>query len=270
MLFSSQTMMDSYTTAMTRIETNKKVGIVFDNSVDGVTLSSIMIDDLEKKGFEVVDPGRFPVGTTDYSGIINAFREADCEIVTVNLVDPDFATMWKQFNQQGYIPKVLNTGKAVHYTAGVETLGQDAAGNYLGDGVITDTFWEPYYPFINTLNGQTAAEMNKDFEDATPGYFADTTLGEDWATFEVLNYLFTTAGTLDKETLRDTLAATDIPTSIGQVKFADNHVFQFPLVTCQWHRTEDGKWIRNIVANDDFPDIPLSDTPIFPLPGYTN
>ena len=266
LLFSSQTMMDSYTTAMTKIDTNMKVGLVFDNSVDGVTLSEIMIADLEAKGFTIIDPGRFPQGTTDFTALISTFKEEGCDIITANLVDPDFATMWKQFYQQGYIPKVMNIAKSVHFTSGVEALGTEN-GNDLGNGLITDSFWEAYYPFTCSLTEQTAAEMNADFEAATPGDFADTTLGQDWAVFEIIYDVYTRAGTVDKAAVKDALAATDLAGSLGQMKFADNHVFLFPIVTCQWEKTSDGTWVRNIVANDDFPDIPLSSEPIFAIPG---
>lgn len=264
-LFSADTMMNSYTTAMTKIDSNKKVGIVFDNSVDGVTLSVIMVEYLEKKGFTVVDPGRFPQGTTDYTTLISKFKEEGCDIVTANLVDPDFATMWKQFFQQDYIPKLMNVAKAVHFTAGVQALG-NVNGVDIGHGVITDSFWEPYYPFTNSLTGQSAAQMNKEFEDETGG-FADTTLGSDWAAFEIIYDVYTRAQTLDKATVRDAIGATNLTGSLGQMKFADNRVFLFPIVTCQWEKTQDGRWIRNIIANDDFTNVPLSDKPIFLIPG---
>ena len=264
-LFSAETMMDSYTTAMTRLDTNGKVGLVYDNSIDGITLSPIMTEFLERKGFTVVDPGRFPQNTTDYTTLINTFKNEGVEIITANLTDPDFATMWRQFHQQGFIPKMMNIAKAAHFTEGLSALG-GIGGIELGRGCITDTFWEPFYPFTSSLSGLSAFETNRIYEEAM-GVPANNTLGLDWAAFEIFYDVLTRAQTLDKEGILKALGQTNTTGSMGPVKFGENNLYQFPIVTVQWDVDSSGNWSRNIIANDRHPEIPLSNIPVFPIPG---
>ena len=65
----------------------------------------------DKQGYTLVDPGRYPTGTDDFSAQINQFKKAGVEIVTGVPIPPDFTTFWKQAQQQGFKPKVVVGGQ---------------------------------------------------------------------------------------------------------------------------------------------------------------
>ena len=51
---------------------------------------------LAEAGFTLVDPRRYQPVNDDFSSYIVAFKGASCQIVTGNMIPPDFATFWAQ------------------------------------------------------------------------------------------------------------------------------------------------------------------------------
>jgi branched-chain amino acid transport system substrate-binding protein len=83
----------------------------------------------EKLGYKLTDPGRYQNLTDNFSAQINAFKNANCEIITGVVLPPDFTTFWKQALQQGFKPKVASVGKAILFPVALQALGKD--GNNL-------------------------------------------------------------------------------------------------------------------------------------------
>ena len=65
----------------------------------------------------------------DFTSQIAAFKAAGAEIVTGNMIPPDFATFWSQAAQQGFKPKIVTIGKALLFPSVINSLG--ARGNGL-------------------------------------------------------------------------------------------------------------------------------------------
>ncbi len=68
-----------------QVETNKKVGGLFPNDGDGNAWGDKVVGFppvLEKLGYTLTDPGRFQNLSDDFSAQINAFKQANAEIVT--------------------------------------------------------------------------------------------------------------------------------------------------------------------------------------------
>jgi len=259
-VFSCEKMMESYIDVWDTAETNKKIGFVYDNTVDGVLFSALNKEKAEARGYTIVDPGRFPAGTKDYTAIISQFKKEGVDIVAANMITPDFAVLWKQFHQQGFIPKIFNIGKAMHFSTDVEALGGD-----LGVGLLSEDMWSGTYPYVSALTGQTAAELTADWEEAS-GKPADCTLGYDWSTFEVINDVYTRAQTVDKEKVRQALAETDLETSYGHMKYDERNISEVPVVVSQWKKGDKFPWEKNVLSNRKFPEIPISDEKLFFLP----
>jgi len=260
-LFDLRTMMTSYVDAWDTAETNKKIGFIYDNGVDGVVFSALNREIAEARGYTIIDPGRFPAGTKDYTAIISQFKAEGVDIVAANMITPDFGVLWNQFHQQGFIPKIMNIGKAMHFTADVAALGED-----MGVGLLSEDMWAATYPYKSALTGQTAAELTADWEEYS-GKPADCTLGYDWSTFEVINDVFTRAKTLDKEKVRQALAETDLDTAYGRIKYDERNISVVPVVTSQWKKGTKFPYEKNIVSNTNFPEIPLSEEKLFFIPG---
>ena len=77
--------------------TSKNIAGLFPNDADGNAWGDPELGlpkPLLERGYTVIDPGRYQVMNNDFSSQIAAFKEAGCEIVTGNMIPPDFATFW--------------------------------------------------------------------------------------------------------------------------------------------------------------------------------
>jgi branched-chain amino acid transport system substrate-binding protein len=253
-------MVDSYIDAFDTVKTNKKVGFIFDNQVDGILLSKMVGDKASARGYTIVDPGRFPMGTKDYTTIISQFKQAGVDIVIANEITPDFALTWRQFHQQGFIPKIFVIGKGLHFRDAAEALGDD-----LGNGLLSEDMWDPHFNYKSSLTGQTAAQLSAGWEKT--GKFADLTIGYDMSTFEVLADVLRRAKSVDREKVRVAFTQTNLNTIFGLIKYNDQNLVDTPVVVAQWVRTKNGGWDKRVIANGGFPGIPLAKEKLFFLPG---
>jgi branched-chain amino acid transport system substrate-binding protein len=93
--------------------TNKVVGGLFPNDADGNAWGDSKLGlppALANAGYKLLDPGRYQVMNNDFTSQISAFKAAGAEIVTGNMIPPDFATFWSQAAQQGFKPKIVTIG----------------------------------------------------------------------------------------------------------------------------------------------------------------
>lgn len=258
-----KTLTDANIDVLDEQETNKKVGIVFSNSIEGIAMSKDMAAALKARGYEVVDPGRFPVNTKDYTSLISKYKQENCDIILGNMMAPDFAVMIKQFHQQGYVPKMLVMGQAVLFASSVEALGE------LGNGVISEVWWSDLHPFKSSITGLTSAQLCESFSKET-GKQPTPSVGYKHANIEILVDVLKRAQTLDRDKIREAIAATDMDTIVGHVKFNDQHYAETNVVMGQWVKGKNWPWEQTIISNKRGTEIPLSKEPVlFPMPGST-
>src|SRR5215813_367539 len=103
-----------------QLETNRIVGGVFANDADANAWGEALPPELRKNGFRFFDPGRFQTLTDNFSAHISAFKSAGADIITGNMIPPDFTTFWTQARQQGLKPRIATVGKALLFPASVE------------------------------------------------------------------------------------------------------------------------------------------------------
>lgn len=227
LMFNYDFFLDEYFNGFDRLETNKKIGLILDSGVDGVGMADIMAQKAPTRGYTIVDPGRFPQGTTDYTSIISKLQSEGCDILVASLITPELVTMWNQCQQLGYKPKIAVLSKGMHLSADVKALGPTAAGNCI------ETQWSPEFPFTSSLLGMTAKELSDDFVTNVK-QAPDVTIGWDYSLFDVISDVLTRAQTLDKETIRQTFGSTDLNCIYGHITFGENHVGHTPIVFGQW------------------------------------
>ncbi len=235
----------------------QKVGGLFPNDADGNAWGHPELGlptPLSAAGYDLIDPGRYQPLSDDFSNYIAAFKEAGCEIVTGNMIPPDFATFWAQAAQQGFNPKVATIGKALLFPSVIESLGER------GDGLSSEVWWSPNHPFASSLTGASA-------KDLAMGYTAES--GRPWtqpigfkhALFEVVADVVRRAEDLeDPEAITAAIAATNVDTIVGPVNWANgpiNNVTKTPLVAGQWQKSGDAFELQ-IVANSNAPEIPVT------------
>ena len=106
--------------------TNKVVGGLFPNDADGNAWGDPqrgLPPALAQAGYKLTDPGRYQLMNNDFTSQISAFKAAGAEIVTGNMIPPEFATFWSQAAQQGFRPKIVTIGKALLFPSVIESLG---------------------------------------------------------------------------------------------------------------------------------------------------
>ena len=235
----------------------KTVGGLFPNDADGNAWGDAergLPKPLADAGYALTDPGRYQPLSDDFSNQIAAFKSAGCEIVTGNMIPPDFGTFWSQSAQQGFAPKVVTIGKALLFPSVIESLGER------GDGLSTEVWWSPSHPFASSLTSATAEELAEGYVQASGRPWTQP-IGFKHALFEVVADVIKRADDLeDPAAIIAAIAATDLNTIVGAVNWANgpiDNVTKTPLVGGQWQREGDGFDLK-IVANSAAPDIPLS------------
>ena len=258
-MFSVEDMMASYADALDKLDTNKKVGFLFDSEVDGVTFSAALEKELKARGYEIVDPGRFPMSTTDYTSIITQFKDAGCDIVAGNQILPNFTTAWQQFHQLGYVPKAMIIGKAIAYGSDVAALGND-----IGNGLLTEIHWDRSYPYTSTLLGLTAEELAQKWESEFNSQYTGTSMGYNLALFEVLDIALSNCKDLEPATIRQAISEVSYDGIYGHLDAQGTHVFKVPLVTGQWVQSDTWDYEAVIVGNGNYPEVETVDPIIIP------
>jgi len=257
LLFNYEYFIDEYFNGFDRLETNRKIGLVLDSNVDGVGMAEIMAKKAVDRKYEIVDPGRFPQGTNDYSAIIDEIQGAGCDILVASLLTPELATLWNQCQQLGYKPKIAILSKGMHFSADVLALGKTA------ENICIETQWSPEFPYTSSLLGMTAKDLSEDFEENVK-QSPDLTLGWDYAIFDVISDVLSRAQSLDKEALREAFAKTDLDCIYGHVSFAENHVGHVPIVFGQWVADDTWGYRKALIAAGHVPEVTITE-PLLPL-----
>lgn len=235
----------------------KTVGGLFPNDADGNAWGHPELGlpkPLAAEGYNLIDPGRYQPLSDDFSNYIAAFKDAGCEIVTGNMIPPDFATFWSQAAQQGFNPKVVTIGKALLFPSVIESLGER------GDGLSSEVWWSPNHPFASSLDGSSAKDLAEGYTAASNRPWTQP-IGFKHALFEVVADVARRADDLeDPEAIVAAIQGTNLGTIVGNVNWANgpiNNVTKTPLVAGQWQKDGDAFDLK-IVANSAASDIPLT------------
>ncbi len=175
--FSAVNMAEAYYDAWDQVPTNKVVGALWPNDNDGLAFSKIFTGMAEKRGYRIVDPGRFDLPSGNYSAQIAAFKSAGAEIVAGVLPPPEFTAFMSAAAQQSLKPKVISMAKATEFPAAIAPLGPRA------EGLSVEVWWSPTSPFKSGLTGVSSQELSDAYEKAT-GKQTSMTLGFRHALFE--------------------------------------------------------------------------------------
>ncbi|HUN91751.1 MAG TPA: ABC transporter substrate-binding protein [Burkholderiaceae bacterium] len=250
----------NYTNGWKSVATNRKVGGLFPNDGDGNAWGDKELGfpkPLASMGFTLTDPGRFQSGTQDFSAQIAAFKKDNVEIVTGVVIPPDAKTFLTQARQQGFKPKVITLGKALLFPGAIEALGD------LGYGLSTEVWWSPSHPYASSLTKQSAKALADAYESGAGKQWTQP-IGFAHALFEIAADVLKRSRSLAPKDVRDAVAATDLATVVGPVKWGGNgpfrNVSKTPLVLGQWDKGRKYKVELTIVNNEAAKNIPTGGT----------
>jgi branched-chain amino acid transport system substrate-binding protein len=242
-----------------QLQTNRVVGAAFANDPDGNAWGDAergLPPALAKNGYKLIHPPHFQTLTDNFSAQISAFKEAGAEIITGNMIPPDFTTLWTQARQQGLRPKICTITKALLFPSSVESVGQTA------NNLSTEVWWSPTFPFKSSLSGQSAAELAAAYTKATGKQWTQP-IGFVHSLFEVATDIVKrSADAQDPASNLEALVKTNLQTIVGPIAWGKGpvpNVAKTPLVSGQWRLTSGGpfKYDLIIVANGLAPQIPV-------------
>lgn len=255
----------TFTSMWNQLDTNKSVGAIFPNDGDGNAWGDPNVGFppvLDAQGFTLTDTGRYQNLTDDFSAQINAFKAANCEIVTGVPIPPDFTTFWTQAKQQGFNPKAASIGKAILFPQAVEALGDQ------GHNLSSEVWWSPSHPFASSLTGVSAADLAAGYTAATGKQWTQP-IGFVHALFEMAaDVMGRVEDSRDPDEVTSAIAATQLSSMVGRIAFdgaglppfAAVNVAKTPLVGGQWRLKDGGGYDLVIVDNSDHPNIPTGGT----------
>ena len=233
----------------------KRIGGLFPNDADGNAWADPVFgfpSALKEAGYTLTDPGRYQPLSDDFTAQISAFKEADCQIITGNMIPPDFATFWSQAAQQGFQPKVVTVGKALLFPSVIDSLGAR------GDGLSSEIWWSPHHPFSSSLTDQTAGQLCAAYTDGTGRPWTQP-IGFKHALFEVAFDVLKRSEDIAPDAILEAITSTDLATVVGPVNWGGQpvkNVSKTPLVAGQWRKDGD-KADLVITTNGTAPEIPV-------------
>ncbi|MFZ2737005.1 MAG: ABC transporter substrate-binding protein [Burkholderiaceae bacterium] len=256
MFWGLEDVIGNFTNGWKSVKTNKKVGGLFPNDGDGNAWGDKELGfpkPLASMGFTLTDPGRFQNGTQDFSAQIASFKKEGVEIVTGVVIPPDAKTFLSQARQQGFKPKVITLGKALLFPGAIEALGD------LGDGLSTEVWWSPSHPFSSSLTQQSAKALADAYETSAKKQWTQP-IGFAHALFEVAADALKRSKSLKAGDVRDAVAASQLKTVVGDVKWGGpgpfKNVSKTPLVLGQWNKGKKYKYELTIINNEAAKSIP--------------
>ncbi len=251
-----------FTNMWGQLKTDKSVGGLFPNDGDGNAWGDKQVGFppvLEKLGYKLTDPGRYQNLTDDFSAQINAFKKANCDIITGVVLPPDFTTFWNQALQQGLKPKAGSIGKAILFPVAVEALGKN------GNNLSSEVWWSPSHPFKSSLNGMSAKDLADAYQKASGKQWTQP-IGFAHALFELSVDVMKRSGDVgDNKAIVKAIAATNLDTVVGHIEwgqknlppFAQKNIAKTPLVGGQWRLRNGNKYDIVITDNKTAPEIPV-------------
>ncbi len=200
----------------------KTVAILEEQADFGIEQAEAFRTEAVKRGYKVAAFEKYPQMTKDMSPMIMAAKKAGAELVLSSPVTPDAMLMVRQMKELDYNPK------AFCLIRGAGDLSWSKAMGPLGDYVFANDYWhnKVKYPGVDKLNAAYQARFGRP---------ADTVTGPAYATIQIVAAGIEKAGSLDTTKIRDAIAATDMMTVMGRIKFRPNGTLIDPCpATFQW------------------------------------
>jgi branched-chain amino acid transport system substrate-binding protein len=172
-------------------------------------------------GYQIVVQGEYAPGAKDFSDLVLKAKSAKADAVFGLPTPPDGMTMVKQMKELGYTPKLLLLIRAPDPPIWSKNLGKD------GDYVVLAPGWHHAVqaPGVKELNEAHAKKFGRP---------ADPITGPAYACVQILAAAVTRAGGLERDKIRDAVAATDMTTVVGPVKFRSDGTGIVQSVFVQW------------------------------------
>ena len=197
-----------------------KVAIFAEKTDWGAELSRMWKTQADARGYDATIYD-YAAGSTDFSSMILAARDTGSQFVLAVPNPPDALAIAKQMKELRFQPAGAVFIRGADSPAWAENLGAD------GDYFLLMTGWN------NRLNADGVAAMAARYE-VKYGAPAAATTGPAYAAVQILAHAIESASSLDRDAIRDAIAATDMDTVIGHVTFNSDGTGNVLTIFNQW------------------------------------
>jgi len=195
---------------------------IFQEKTDwGREMAAAFVEAGKGAGYEVVAHGEYAPGAKDYSDLILKAKAAQADVVYALPTPPDGMAMIKQMKELDFNPKLALLIRAPDAPIWSKNLGKD------GDYVMLAPGWHHAvkYPGVAELNEAHQKRLGRP---------ADPITGPSYACVQILAGAIERAGSLDHEKIRNAVAATNMMTVEGPVRFNPDGTGVVRTVILQW------------------------------------
>jgi branched-chain amino acid transport system substrate-binding protein len=224
----------------------KTVAIFQERTDWGAEMGAAWIEAGKAAGYQVVVHGEYAPGSKDFSDLILKAKAANADAVFGIPTPPDGMTIVRQMKELGYTPKLNVSIRAADSPPWTKNLGKD------GDYTVLAAGWHHAMraPGVKELNDSHAKKFGRP---------ADPIVGPAYACVQILAAAVSRAGGMDHAGVRDAVAATDMATVIGPVKFRPDGTGIVQAAFAQWIN---GK--QELIWPKDFATAPIA----YPAPPF--
>lgn len=195
-----------------KMPATRRIAVLGRDDVFPKVMATTMAAQAQKAGFEVVYNQLYPVGTLDHASALTQMRAAAPDWIFVTGYTKDLVLVRKQMADQRINAPVVTMITGPSNREFVDSLGP------LAENVTSATWWHPSQTYrSDDVFGSTQA-----FADAVrqkTGQEPDYVHASSAAALVVIQKAIKRAGSLQPEALRKAIAATDIRTFYGPIKF---------------------------------------------------
>ena len=199
----------------------RKVALILERTDWGKEMGSLWESFAKQNKYDLVASGEYAPGAKDFSDLILKAKTAGAEAVFTVPSPPDGMTMIKQMKELDFSPKASIFIRASDPPVWSQNLGKD------GDYVLLSPGWHfaARYPKV--------AELNEAYQKLFKRP-ADPLVGPAYACIQILADALARAGALDRDKLRDAVAATNMMTVVGPVRFRSDGTGEVTVFFQQW------------------------------------
>jgi branched-chain amino acid transport system substrate-binding protein len=199
----------------------KKVALFLERTDWGKEMGTGWESLAKKQGYQIVSSGEYAPGSKDFSDLILKAKSAGAEVVLALPSPPDGMAIVKQMKELDFNAKINLFIRAADPPVWSKNLSKD------GDYVLLSPGWHfaAKYPKVKELNEAHQKLLNRP---------SDPLVGPAYACVQILADAVARAKTLDREKLRDAVAATKMTTVVGPVRFRSDGTGEVKVFFQQW------------------------------------
>jgi branched-chain amino acid transport system substrate-binding protein len=273
LFFGTADLVADYQSCWTKLPTNGVVGGMWPNDAGGLSYADPKTGfpaGITAAGMKVVDPGRWQVGSEDFTAQISMFKKEGCQIIHGIMTPPDAENFLKQAAQQNFQPVFMSIDKALLFPEAAEAMGP-----VVGNGLTCGGWWSNDWPFKSPLTGETCKEFADEYEKRTGQQWTQPLMH--FCVFEMAAYALQHAtDPLSYDSVLAAIETMKMDTIGGHVDFTAPvqplntvgvcrphwNVYKSPIMVTQWVKGTTNMFDLKTVDNSSCSNLPTNGTPV--------